>query len=154
MGIQGQAPERGQSGSFITQASISGKKVDFILPTTQGTASGSIASGGTLSITAATTLYDLSVPAASRTSENVYPWANCAVWPYFNIFIDNDNDFNYKFASGASLSSGQKNILVSIVPAITPLSGYSNTITLMFKNFDTSSHTIYFHFTVKYVITS
>lgn len=153
MAIDGQAPERALSGQTLTKASTPGQNIGFALQTSTGTATLTIASGATSGLTATFTINDTSVPTVSIGSENLKTWDETIVWPYFNFFIDTNNDFNYQIGTGASLSSEQKNvIIVSQVNMITPVSGKSATVTFLFKNNGASSHTVYVQATSKYII--
>lgn len=153
MSITGQAPERGQSGAFLNRRSTPGEAVNFVRQTGTGTTSFSIASGATNGLTATFTVNDTSVPTASIGSENLKTWDETVIWPYFNFFVDTNNDFNYQIGTGASLSSEQKNlIIVSQVNMITPVTGKSATVTFLFKNNGASSHTLYVQATSKYII--
>lgn len=153
-GVNGHRPERGQSGSFLNKASAPGSRVNFVLPSTEGFTSGVIPAGGTLGIASNTIVYDLSVPSANQTSQNVLPWNQAVCWQYYDIYIDNDNDFNYIISTGSSLSADQLLVQIRVqVQHITPVSGRTDTVSFRIYNGGASPHTIYYHRRTKIVIT-
>lgn len=154
MSIAGQAPEPGQSGATLNKNSTPGQSIGFARQTNTGFASFTITSGSTTGVNANIDIYDNTIPVASRGAQNLKSWNDTIIWQYFNIFIDNDNDFNYQIGTGTSLSSEQKLVhITSQQPMITPVSGHSATVTFQFRNTGASSHTVYFYQKAKYIIT-
>lgn len=149
----GQAPERGQSGSTLNKGSTPGSRVNFIGSTSIGTGTLVLSAGGTGGITANTSIWDPLLPTSARNNNNLKSWNDAVVWSYFDIFVDVDNNFNYEFGGGASLSSGQKNITMSKFQNISPVVNKTHTVNFFFKNNDSSEHTIYFYLGGKYAIT-
>lgn len=152
MRIRGQAPREGEPANFLNRGSASGAILRTIKVTNFGSTSFSVAAGGNTALEFSASIYPLDLPRNERTDENVYSWDNVLVIPYYDIFVDTDDDFDYEFGAGPSLSAGQLNIQMSQYELITPNSGTSFSSTFVFKNSDVSSHTIYWYGGAKYLI--
>ena len=153
MTIKGQAPERGQSGKILTRSSTPGSSIGFSRQTVGASTSFAIAAGATSNLTATTVVYELGIPTTLLTNQNIKSWDDTVVWQFFNIFVDNDNDFNYKIGNGSSLSADQKLVTIQTqIDAITPITNTSSTVNFQFKNGGSSSHTLYVYVKSKYII--
>ena len=76
--------------------------------------------------------------------------------PRFKIYVDTDNDPNYLFPYGPSLSGGQTNCVVStwMADEVDYTANTDNVrllVTLHLVNFDSSGHTYYIHNGWRYV---
>lgn len=151
MAIEGQAPEPGQSGAFLTPGSTSGTRVDFIDQTSIGSVSFTVSASGFVIVQADILIWDPSVPSVLRNDETLKTWSESLVWPFFDIFVD-VNSLDHEYGVGSALTSAQKNILVGPLNLITPDVGVSQTVSMMIKNFDTSPHTLFLYLGSKYVI--
>lgn len=149
----GQSPEKAQSGSFLHAGSTPGSKIAYIDNIAIGSAILALTAGGHGTISADIDIYDPAIPEALRTDENIKSWYNAAVWPYFDIFVDNDANFNYFVGAGGSLSADQTLVKYQWVNLITPTDGKTHTLYMTFYNGGASPHTIYFYVGAKYVIT-
>lgn len=149
----GQSPEKGQAGAFLHAGSTAGSKIAYIDNIAIGFASATLPAGSHATIGTDIDIYDPLIPVALRTDENIKQWYAAAVWPYFDIFIDNDANFNYFLGAGSSLSADQA--LVKGIPLnlITPTNGKTHTIYMTFYNEGASQHIVYFYVGAKYVIT-
>ncbi len=150
-GIEGQAPEPGQDGGFLTRHSTSGTKVDFVDQTTVGFVQFTLGSGLVACVNAEVLIYDPTLPNVEQNQQVLKSWNQSLVWPFFDIFIDTNN-LAHQYGVGSSLTSAQKNILVGCLDLKTPSSDVSAAVSVTIKNFDSSSHIIYFYLSSKYII--
>ncbi len=150
----GQRPEKGQSGAVLNRSSTPGGRVNFVYPSTEGTASVTIAAGASSSITVTTRIYDPSVPTVNQTSENLVPWSESVCWQFFDIYIDTDSNSTYQMGNGSALSADQKLVKIGVqYHSITPFTARSDTVVMRFFNDGASSHTVYLHNRTKIIIT-
>lgn len=152
----GQTPLRAQDAAFLNQGSVVGRKVDFVDIAVASTYATISISAGALAtpfrISAA--LYDPLVPTALRTSQNLIVPDDCIVFYYVDFYVDNDNTDGYQLAVGSSLSAAQKLVwLFSDWDEKTPFTGTSQSHVYQFFNNDVSSHIVYAHVSIKYIIT-
>jgi hypothetical protein len=158
----GQAPEPAQSGAFLQQESVGGTKVDFISSTVNAATTGGVAfasiavpAGTAVNIAIDATLYDPLIPVADRTSANIIDTSKCQVFYYLDFFVDTDNDFNYELAVGPSLSADQLQVYArGQWDEKTPLVGTSQRRIMQLANGGASSHTVYIHSYVKYILSA
>lgn len=155
-GQSSQAPRRAEDGSFLHAASVTGRKVDFILPTqSSSSVSFALPAGTSTSLGLNAVLYDPLLPTAQRTSQNIITPSNCIVWWYVDFWVDTDNDFNYELAIGTSLSAEQQLVYIRTQwDELTPVTGSSQRRIYQFVNGGASSHTIYLRAQARYIILS
>lgn len=150
--IVSQDPDKPRSGQSLQKESTPGTKVEFVNQSTTAETSITLTTGQTGSIRYQLSLYPPDLPTVSRAAENVIPQLSCVAWDYFDFFTDTNNDYNYEFGVGASLTSAQKNITMSPWYPYAPASETSINVIRVFKNNDTSTHTIYTSGFFKYII--
>lgn len=149
--INSQSPDMPRSGQSLQPESTGGSRIDFIQQTDIGSTSVTISSGGAGTITVSVILYPEDMPEESKTSTNFLANDKVLVWPFFNIFIDTNEDAGYFWATGSSLTNEQKNIEISNIEHITPYSDASHTVSFLFTNYGADTHTVYFHIGAKFV---
>lgn len=152
----GQAPERGQSGSFLNKGSVYGPRVNFVSQSSTGTASFTIAANSPWTVQSVLRAFDPSLTDAQQTDDMVIDPSKIQNWDAADIYIDNDNDSNYYIGWGASLSSGQTKVTMGSFDQITPEdtstgNPYSAETTYLFYNNDGSSHVVYIHLTGRFI---
>lgn len=67
-----------------------------------------------------------------------------------DVYVDNDNNANYLYPLGSSLTSPLLNVLFSITQSYTTPQGTLATIVISGRNKDSSAHTYYFHLRASY----
>lgn len=76
-----------------------------------------------------------------------YVLDNIAITPRLQIFVDNDNDYNYLYPSGASMTTPLQSLSVEWYQArVVPTGSPANTKAVVYfkiQNNDTSAHTYY-----------
>lgn len=156
--IKTNKPDRPVNGASIARSSVSGRKTQFIQQSTTGESTLTLASNFSGAITINLLLWPENMPSPARNANNLVSFANSIAWVYGDIYIDNDNDPNYLYPTGASLSGEQVSFVLTQRDAMTPdtYSGstrYSASAKLEIWNQGASSHTYYHHNTFKYIMT-
>jgi hypothetical protein len=74
-----------------------------------------------------------------------------SIVPSIDVFIDTDNNLDYLYPVGISLSSSAKALAIDAKLDLTPAdTGAVATVTISGRNYDTSSHTYYIHVRFSY----
>lgn len=154
--LRGQKPERGQSGAVLNKQTLSGKKLITFASTNFG--SSSLTQSGSSTVKSSLSLniiiWDLTIPTGLRTANNVMPWDEVLVVPFWDVYVDVDVDADYRWPDGPSLSDDQKRLEIEFGDRITPSTGASQTSYLAFRNYGSSEHTIYIKAGAKYLLLS
>lgn len=150
--IGGQAPDKIRSGSSLIKRSTPGTRIDFLQQSTFGSGSVTMTTGTTGSFRFSLTVYPDDLPTASQAAGLQIAQLSMLGFPVFDFFTDTNNDYNYEFAVGGSLTTEQKNIVMGGWFPYAPLSGTSYCQIMQLKNHGASTHTVYTSGIWKYII--
>lgn len=150
--INGQAPDKIRSGSSLIKQSTPGTRVDFLYQSTFATGSITLTTGLVGSFRFNLTIYPTDLPTSSYASGLQIPQLSSLGFPVFDFFTDTNNDYNYEFGNGASLTTEQKNMTLGSWFAYGPTSGCSQTMIMVVKNSGANTHTVYTSGIWKYLV--
>lgn len=148
-----QLPDRAKNAAFLHQESVKGEKISFVQQSTVSSGSITLTTGqsGGFSIPAE---FHTVQPPAIRDATTLIPFNQCIVWFYYDLFVDNNNDFNYEFDNGGLLTNAMRNIQLRERNVLTQSSTNSHELIVSFFNNDTSTHTLYITVQAKFIITA
>lgn len=150
-------PDKPISGASLMRDSVAGRKTQFINRTTDSTGSVTLSGGQSWVSTVSLDLWPPSLPEVARSANNIVDSTDAVAWPYFDVFIDVDDDFDYFVGYGAALDIDQGAVEFHFFPLKTPTTysgSTADTGTWEFRavNNGSSSHTVYLHVTAKYIM--
>jgi hypothetical protein len=150
--LAGQAPDKIRSGSSLIKSSTPGTRIDFLQQSTFGTGSITLTTGLVGAFRFNLTIYPPDLPTASQVSGLQIPQLSSLGFPMFDFFTDTNNDYNYEFSYGSSLTTEQKNMTIGGWFPYGPLSGTSYANIMIVKNHGANTHTVYTNGLWKYLI--
>lgn len=148
-----QHPDHPRSGASIIKGSMSGRKNQFIRQSSVGTGSLSIPAGGSGWINILTDIYPPQLSETITTLDDILEPDDAVVWVEADFYIDVDNDTDYRWNNGASLSNDQLGVIISQVEAMSASFGESHHTQFKVFNNGADPHTVYYGVRARCIIT-
>lgn len=155
--IRGQSQVPSQHASFLDKNSVAGRRIKFVETSNFGFGSFTVAAGGFYVVNFTLTLYPPEVPTGSRTNDMIIQPSDAFCVAYNDIYVDYDNNGNYYYLSGPSITSEQSLSMIytqneSSTPYVDNPIRYTATVQQIIQNWGASSHTYYMYGLYKYMI--